>query len=276
MRTADAEAIEFNDQYRVVAQSSFDLAVGGIELDGNLLEPPYVIEVIGDPHTLHGGLTFASGPIETLEQYDGRHRGGRGARLDRHRERPRARPTRQRRSRHGPVACPSRPTSNRGDTVYPEDLKYTSEHEWVRIPGEAEGSVRIGITHFAQDALGDIVYVSLPEVGEQVTGGETCGELESTKSVSDVYAPLTGEVVARNEALDATPELVNNDPYAAGWLFEVVPSDAVAGRRPARRRRLPGRPRGLIAPARRPTPAISVAGRGRLVGSSQPSTSGPA
>ena len=109
--------------------------------------------------------------------------------------------------------------------MYPEDLKYTSEHEWVRIPGEVEGAVRIGITHFAQDALGDIVYVSLPEVGEQVTGGETCGELESTKSVSDVYAPLTGEVVARNDALDATPELVNNDPYAAGWLFEVVPSD---------------------------------------------------
>ena len=109
--------------------------------------------------------------------------------------------------------------------MYPEDLKYTSEHEWVRTPGEAEGSVRIGITHFAQDALGDIVYVSLPEVGEQVTGGETCGELESTKSVSDVYAPLTGEVVARNEALDATPELVNNDPYAAGWLFEVSVAD---------------------------------------------------
>lgn len=109
--------------------------------------------------------------------------------------------------------------------MYPEDLKYTSEHEWVRTPGETEGSVRIGITHFAQDALGDIVYVSLPEVGEQVTGGETCGELESTKSVSDVYAPLTGEVVARNEALDATPELVNNDPYAAGWLFELVPSE---------------------------------------------------
>ncbi len=109
--------------------------------------------------------------------------------------------------------------------MYPEDLKYTREHEWVRSPGEAEGSVRIGITHFAQDALGDIVYVSLPEVGEQVTGGETCGELESTKSVSDVYAPLTGEVVARNESLDATPELVNTDPYAAGWLFEVVASD---------------------------------------------------
>ena len=112
--------------------------------------------------------------------------------------------------------------------MYPEDLKYTSEHEWVRSPGEAEGSVRIGITHYAQDALGDIVYVSLPEVGESVVAGGTCGELESTKSVSDVYAPLTGEVVARNVALDATPELVNNDPYGDGWLFEVVPGDAAA------------------------------------------------
>jgi glycine cleavage system H protein len=110
--------------------------------------------------------------------------------------------------------------------VYPEDLKYTAEHEWIRTPGEAQGSVRVGITHFAQDALGDIVYVSLPEVGEAVEAGSTCGELESTKSVSDVYAPVSGEVVARNDALDATPELVNNDPYAAGWLFEVVPSDA--------------------------------------------------
>ena len=112
--------------------------------------------------------------------------------------------------------------------MYPDDLKYTAEHEWVRSPGEAEGSVRIGITHYAQDALGDIVYVSLPEVGESVEAGGTCGELESTKSVSDVYAPLTGEVVARNVALDATPELVNNDPYGDGWLFEVVPGDPAA------------------------------------------------
>ena len=109
--------------------------------------------------------------------------------------------------------------------MYPEDLKYTAEHEWVRSPGESEGSVRIGITHFAQDALGDIVYVSLPEVGETVSVGEACGELESTKSVSDVYAPVAGEVSARNTSLDATPELVNNDPYGAGWLYEVVPSD---------------------------------------------------
>jgi len=112
--------------------------------------------------------------------------------------------------------------------VYPEDLKYTSEHEWVRSPGEAEGSVRIGITDYAQDALGDIVYVSLPDVGVDLEEGAAVGELESTKSVSDVYAPLAGSVVARNDALDATPELVNSDPYGEGWLFEIVPSDAAA------------------------------------------------
>ena len=109
--------------------------------------------------------------------------------------------------------------------MYPDDLLYTAEHEWLRTPGEHEGSVRVGITHYAQDALGDIVYASLPEVGEVLEGGTPCGELESTKSVSDVYAPVSGEVVGRNEALDATPELVNSDPYGGGWLFEVVPSD---------------------------------------------------
>ena len=112
--------------------------------------------------------------------------------------------------------------------MFPEDLKYTSEHEWVRDPGEAESSVRVGITDYAQDALGDIVYVSLPEVGAEVEGGAAVGELESTKSVSDVYAPLAGTVVARNEALDGSPELVNSDPYGEGWLFEVVPADADA------------------------------------------------
>ena len=110
--------------------------------------------------------------------------------------------------------------------MYPDDLSYTSEHEWLRRPGEHEGSVRVGITHFAQDQLGDIVYVSLPELGDHIEAGSTCGELESTKSVIDVYAPVSGEVVGRNESLDATPELVNNDPYGGGWLFEVVPSDA--------------------------------------------------
>lgn len=108
--------------------------------------------------------------------------------------------------------------------MIPDDLRYTAEHEWVREPGEAEGSLRIGITDYAQDQLGDIVYVQLPEVGLPITAGEPIGELESTKSVSDVYAPVSGEVVARNEALDDAPELVNSDPYGAGWLFEVVPS----------------------------------------------------
>lgn len=109
--------------------------------------------------------------------------------------------------------------------MYPEDLKYTSEHEWLRNPGETEGSVRIGITDYAQDALGDIVYVSMPAVGDTIKAGESCGELESTKSVSDIYAPISGEVVAINGSLDATPELVNDDPYGGGWLFEVTPSD---------------------------------------------------
>jgi glycine cleavage system H protein len=109
--------------------------------------------------------------------------------------------------------------------VYPEDLKYTSEHEWVKVPGEAEGSVRVGITDYAQDALGDIVYVSLPDVGEAVNAGTPAGELESTKSVSDVYVPVSGTVVARNDALEATPELVNTDPYGDGWLFEMQPTD---------------------------------------------------
>ena len=112
--------------------------------------------------------------------------------------------------------------------MYPEDLKYTAEHEWVKSPGSSDGSVRVGITHYAQDALGDIVYVSLPEVGESVDSGSACGELESTKSVSDVYAPLSGEVTARNESLDSTPELVNSDPYGEGWLFELAPTDSAA------------------------------------------------
>jgi glycine cleavage system H protein len=112
--------------------------------------------------------------------------------------------------------------------LYPDDLKYTAEHEWIRTPGESDGSVRVGITHFAQDALGDIVYVSLPAVGDTVSAGAACGELESTKSVSDVYAPVDGEVVAVNEGLDATPELVNTDPYGEGWLYELVPTDTAA------------------------------------------------
>ena len=109
--------------------------------------------------------------------------------------------------------------------MVPEELKYTPEHEWIRDPGEQEGSVRVGITDYAQRQLGDIVYVDLPEVGSTVEAGSPVGELESTKSVSDVYAPVTGRVVARNEHLEGTPELVNSDPYADGWLFELIPAE---------------------------------------------------
>ncbi len=112
--------------------------------------------------------------------------------------------------------------------MFPDDLLYTSEHEWVRRPAEAGSPVRVGITDYAQEALGDIVYVSLPDVGADLETGSAIGELESTKSVSDIYAPLSGTVTAVNDALDGTPELVNSDPYGEGWLFEIVPADAAA------------------------------------------------
>lgn len=108
-------------------------------------------------------------------------------------------------------------------TNYPEDLKYTPEHEWLRQGNES--TVRIGITDYAADQLGDIVFVSLPTVGESVAAGDACGELESTKSVSDLFAPVDGTVTAINEVLDGTPELVNSEPYGDGWLFEVQVSD---------------------------------------------------
>ena len=103
--------------------------------------------------------------------------------------------------------------------MFPADLKYTAEHEWVRT--SASDTVVFGITDFAQEALGDIVYVSLPAVGARIAAGDACGEVESTKSVSDIYAPVTGEVVAVNSDLDSAPESVNSDPYGAGWMVEV-------------------------------------------------------
>ncbi|TCO51612.1 glycine cleavage system H protein [Kribbella antiqua] len=108
--------------------------------------------------------------------------------------------------------------------MYPEDLKYTAEHEWVKADGE--GPVRVGITDFAQDALGDIVYVQLPDVGSTVRAGDACGELESTKSVSDLFAPVNGTVTAVNEALADQPDLVNSDPYGEGWLLDIDVEDA--------------------------------------------------
>ena len=101
----------------------------------------------------------------------------------------------------------------------PENLRYPREHEWVEVT--ADGRVRFGITDHAQDALGDIVFVTLPTVGAAVSAGDPCGEVESTKSVSDIYAPVSGTVVARNDAVETSPETINSDPYGAGWLAEV-------------------------------------------------------
>ena len=110
--------------------------------------------------------------------------------------------------------------------MIPDDLRYTAEHEWVRA-GSGD-TVRVGITHYAQDALGDVVFVSLPETGTSVTAGETCGEVESTKSVSEIYAPVSGAVVARNDELESRPDLVNQDPYGQGWLVEIAVADPAA------------------------------------------------
>ena len=105
----------------------------------------------------------------------------------------------------------------------PSDLKYSAEHEWVRTGDGA--AMRVGITDYAQQALGDVVYVSLPEVGATVTAGGACGEIESTKSVSDLFAPISGTVTARNDDLDGSPELINSDPYGEGWLMEITASE---------------------------------------------------
>ncbi|MEX5269024.1 glycine cleavage system protein GcvH [Kocuria sabuli] len=106
----------------------------------------------------------------------------------------------------------------------PADLSYTAEHEWVTTPG-ADGVVRIGITDHAQSELGDVVFVQLPEVGETVEAGAAVGEIESTKSVSDIFAPVSGEVTAVNDRLEEEPAAVNTEPYGEGWLFEVRPAD---------------------------------------------------
>ncbi|HKE68217.1 MAG TPA: glycine cleavage system protein GcvH [Nocardioidaceae bacterium] len=109
--------------------------------------------------------------------------------------------------------------------MYPEDLKYTTEHEWIRL---ADDTVEVGITDYAQEQLGDIVYVSLPEAGTEVEAGTSIGELESTKSVSDIFAPVSGTIAESNPALDDAPEVVNSDPYGAGWLVRITVADSSA------------------------------------------------
>ncbi len=106
--------------------------------------------------------------------------------------------------------------------MIPEDLYYSEEHEWVRVDDEI---AIIGITDYAQEALGDIVYVQLPAVGDAVEAGSVIGELESTKSVSDVFSPISGEIIARNDSLEGAPEVINSDPYGEGWLLKIRPAD---------------------------------------------------
>lgn len=108
--------------------------------------------------------------------------------------------------------------------MFPEDLRYTDKHEWVRAGNGS--TVRVGVTIYAAEALGDVVYVSLPQVGEEVASDDACAEVESTKSVSDVYAPLSGVITAVNSQLADTPDVVNSDPYGDGWLFELELSDS--------------------------------------------------
>lgn len=112
-------------------------------------------------------------------------------------------------------------------TNVPDDLQFTAQHEWIAAAGD--GVVRFGITDYAQDSLGDIVYVDLPKVGQAVVAGQPCGEVESTKSVSEIYAPVSGEVTAVNSALADAPDTVNSQPYGEGWMVEVrVSGDAEA------------------------------------------------
>jgi glycine cleavage system H protein len=109
------------------------------------------------------------------------------------------------------------------NTDFPADLKYTSEHEWARLEGDV---IRVGITFYAQDALGDVVYVELPDAGARVTQDAPFGEIQSPKAVSDLFAPVSGEIVERNEEIIAAPELCNDDPYGEGWLVTIKPDDA--------------------------------------------------
>lgn len=107
----------------------------------------------------------------------------------------------------------------------PEELRYSTEHEWVRVE---DGNIRIGITDYAQDALGDVVYVDVPPVGDSFSAGDSFGEVESTKSVSEIYAPISGTVIEVNSDLEDSPELVNSDPYGAGWIVVLQPDDSDA------------------------------------------------
>jgi glycine cleavage system H protein len=127
-------------------------------------------------------------------------------------------------ARAGSQAATLAPRAGKGSVLStPEELRYTEEHEWVA--SREGGQVRVGITEYAQDQLGDVVFVDLPEVGTAVSAGDVFGEVESTKSVSELFAPVDGEIVAVNEEVARSPELLNSDPYGEGWLVEIAPTD---------------------------------------------------
>lgn len=109
--------------------------------------------------------------------------------------------------------------------MYPADLKYDKEHEWIKVDGDI---ATVGISHFAQDQLGEVVYVDMPSVGDEINAGESFGEIESVKSVSELFAPVSGEIIEVNDALEDTPEAVNEDPYGAGWMIKVKMNDPAA------------------------------------------------
>ena len=233
LRDAGAEAVQIGD-VRVVVDTYFTDTPTGIEVSGKRVRSPYVITAIGGSATMASAMDIPGGvnesvrrlgAVSTVDQRDD----GLDHRIA-HSRRASVRSPRPSRHRLGRLSTPHNPNiSTRramSELEYPEDLRYTAEHEWVRAADG--GVVRVGITSFAQDALGDVVYVSLPTVGDTVAVGDACGEVESTKSVSDLYAPLAGEVTAVNEALDATPELVNTDPYGEGWMYELRVEDPAA------------------------------------------------
>ncbi len=231
--SVDGAEASVGDSVRVVASTALvDGGDGGVVVDGRALCPPYRFVVVGDPATLASALAH---PRRGRRQ----RRAARWARARRAARRGRG----GRLADAGGASLRSPGPAGRGLTgrtarsaavcrekagPVAEDLKYTAEHEWITVVGSGEDAVlRIGITAYAQEALGDIVFVTLPAVGTEVTAGQALGEVETTKSVSDVYAPVAGTVTARNEQLDGAPELVNSDPYGEGWMFEIRPADGV-------------------------------------------------
>ena len=236
LRDAGAEAIEISSldgpAVRVVASTSFvdpverREAAPRVEVDGTELTSPYRFRVIGDSRTLAAALDIPGGVLDVLRQRDAQ--GVVTQRDESTITSLRAAPS-PRYARPADATTPRSRLTARRRAVIPEDLQYTKDHEWVRTEGD---TVRVGVTDYAQDALGDIVFVTLPEAGTQVTAGETCGEVESTKSVSDIYAPVTGTVVERNEALDATPSWSTPTRTATAGCSRSGPTTAADVRRP--------------------------------------------